>query len=106
MLGLTSDLWHAGDLPAGIALYEKALAHNPKHADALYNMGVAWVEAGELYRAIHCYELAVHFNPMCAEAHNNLGAHELRLEARLAVWSQLLQHDHAMLLLRQSAAQE
>lgn len=64
----------AGDLPGGIQLYERALAHNAQHADAWYNMGVAWVEAGDFHRAIYCYELAVHFNPHCAEAHNNLGA--------------------------------
>ena len=64
----------AGDLPGGIKLYERALAHNAQHADAWYNMGVAWVEAGDAHRAIYCYELAVHFNPHCAEAHNNLGA--------------------------------
>jgi len=63
----------AGDLPGGIKLYERALAHNAQHADAWYNMGVAWVEAGDAHRAIYCYELAVHFNPHCAEAHNNLG---------------------------------
>ena len=57
-----------------MALYEKALAHNPRHADALYNVGVAATEAGHLHRAIASYELAVHFNPQCAEAHNNLGA--------------------------------
>ena len=63
----------AGNLKAGMALYEKALAHNPRHADALYNMGVACAESGDIHRAIYCYELAVHFNPLCAEAHNNLG---------------------------------
>lgn len=56
-----------------MALYEKALAHNSQHADALYNMGVACTESGDIHRAIYCYELAVHFNPLCAEAHNNLG---------------------------------
>lgn len=56
-----------------MAFYEKALANNPQHADALYNMGVACSEGGDIHRAIYCYELALHFNPLCAEAHNNLG---------------------------------
>jgi tetratricopeptide (TPR) repeat protein len=32
----------AGRLAEGCALYERALAHNPKYADALYNLGVAY----------------------------------------------------------------
>jgi len=30
-----------GNITEGIALYERALAHNPKYADAMYNLGVA-----------------------------------------------------------------
>ena len=60
-------------MAAGIALYERALACNARHADALYNLGVACGESGRQERAIFYYELATHFNPACAEAWNNLG---------------------------------
>ena len=73
MLKMNPIMYAAGDLKGGMAFYEKALANNPQHADALYNMGVACTEGGDIHRAIYCYELALHFNPHCAEAHNNLG---------------------------------
>jgi tetratricopeptide (TPR) repeat protein len=60
-------------LRAGIACYERALALMPRHADALYNLGVACAEDGQTERALFCYELTTHFNPNCAEAWNNLG---------------------------------
>ena len=60
-------------MEGGIALYERALACNARHADALYNLGVACGEAGRTQRAVFYYELACHFNPACAEAWNNLG---------------------------------
>jgi tetratricopeptide (TPR) repeat protein len=60
-------------MSGGIVLYERALMYNAKHADALYNLGVACGETGQVSRAIFLYELAIHFNPSCAEAWNNLG---------------------------------
>lgn len=60
-------------MAGGIALYERALTYNAKHADALYNLGVACGETNQIARAIFLYELAIHFNPSCAETWNNLG---------------------------------
>lgn len=60
-----------GDAAGGIALYERALALAPRHADALYNLGVALAEAGpcqSLDRALFCYHTAVAVRPDCAEA--------------------------------------
>ncbi len=37
-----------GRLDDGIALYERALSYAPRHADALYNLGVAYGEKGDL----------------------------------------------------------
>jgi tetratricopeptide (TPR) repeat protein len=39
---------HEGRLGEGIALYERALSYAPRHADALYNLGVAYGEKGDL----------------------------------------------------------
>ena len=62
-----------GDLEGGIRAYERAIALRPRHAEALYNLGVAHTERGEVDRAIFMYEMAIAAAPMCAEAHNNLG---------------------------------
>ena len=61
----------AGDAVAGIALYERALALAPRHADALYNLGVALAEPGPhqaLDRALFYYQAAAAVRPDCAEA--------------------------------------
>jgi tetratricopeptide (TPR) repeat protein len=60
-----------GDTAGGIALYDRALALSPRHADALYNLGVALAEPGpcqSLDRALFCYHTAVAVRPECAEA--------------------------------------
>lgn len=45
-------LWEAGDIEGGIRLYERALSHNAKYSDALYNLGVAFGETGQCDRAV------------------------------------------------------
>ena len=58
---------------AGVQLYERALALQPKHAHALYCLGVASMEQGLLCRAVYFYEATLQHAPACAEAWNNLG---------------------------------
>lgn len=49
----------AGKVAEGLAAYERALALAPRHAEALYNLGVAYTEQGHLDRAIFmCARLA------------------------------------------------
>ena len=60
-------------MAGGVALYERALTYNAKHAKALYNLGVACGEMGLVSRAMFLYELAIHFDSSCTEAWNNLG---------------------------------
>ena len=43
---------HPGRGPEGIACYERALALAPRHAEALYNLGVAYTEQGHVDRAL------------------------------------------------------
>lgn len=57
----------------GLALYEQALLHHPRHAEALYNMAVAYGESRQLRKAALMYEMTLVVSPGCAEAHNNLG---------------------------------
>ena len=42
----------AGDVAAGVAAYERALALCPRHTEALYNLAVALTEQGHTHRAI------------------------------------------------------
>lgn len=56
-----------------IQLYEQALSLHPTNVEALYNLGVAWMEERRLERAAFLFEIASHFDPGHAEALNNLG---------------------------------
>lgn len=42
----------AGRLAEGVTSYERALALQPRHAEALYNLGVAYTEQGQLDKAL------------------------------------------------------
>lgn len=42
----------AGKVAEGVAAYERALALAPRHAEALYNLGVAYTEQGLIDRAL------------------------------------------------------
>jgi tetratricopeptide (TPR) repeat protein len=60
-----------GDTARGIALYERALAVAPRHADAAYNLAVALAEPGPAHapdRALFLYHTAAGLRPDCAEA--------------------------------------
>ena len=48
----------AGRLAEGVAAYERALALQPRHAEALYNLGVAYTEQGQLDKALFMWVLA------------------------------------------------
>ena len=61
-----------GNAAAAIALYEQALALNPRYARAVYNLGVAYAECGQHEKAVFMYNMAVALDPSCAEAYNNL----------------------------------
>lgn len=49
---------HAGDLPAARTLYERILAAQPAHADALHLLGVTYLQTGDAAAAIGFIERA------------------------------------------------
>ena len=75
----------AGDQKAAVHHYKRALFFNSAHADAYYNLGVAYMELQKIDKAILNYELAVQFNPAHFEACNALlDAHDPTAAPRVA----------------------
>jgi tetratricopeptide (TPR) repeat protein len=64
-----------------IALYQKAINHEPGNAGALHNLGSAYYHKGELAAAVGSYQSALAVKPLYPEAHNSL-ANTLRDLAR------------------------
>jgi Tfp pilus assembly protein PilF len=69
-LGVISQ--KAGRWEQAIAAYEKALALNPRHADAHMNLGNVLRDRGRLQEAIESYRRAEALSPSHPEIHNNL----------------------------------
>jgi len=70
------------DNAAGIALYEQAIALDPKLALAHTNLGNCHFRLGRSDLAARCFEKAIETDPTQPEAHHNLGyikllAHDL-----------------------------
>jgi len=63
----------AGRLAEAETGYRRALAAQPGHADAAFNLGVALRALGKLDDAIAAYRLAIDIRPDYPEAHYNLG---------------------------------
>ena len=53
--------------------YQKVLELNPKHTDALNNLGMILYEQGKFPEAVESYQKAVDIEPDFADAHYNLG---------------------------------
>jgi predicted O-linked N-acetylglucosamine transferase (SPINDLY family) len=64
---------HAGRLVEAEAAYRHALAVQPGHADAAFNLGVALRQLGKVDEAIAAYTQAIDIKPDNPEAHYNLG---------------------------------
>ena len=69
----------AGQLQAAIALYERALAAEPRSYDANYLLGVALCQAGHPSRSVPVLRAATALRPGAVEAHKDLGIILLRL---------------------------
>jgi len=55
-LGLGEVLLKAGQLPASIAEFQRALRIDPRLNEARYRLGLAWLEAGEPDKALHAFQ--------------------------------------------------
>ena len=70
---LGNSLEAAGDLPAAIQAYERALALQPDFVEAGINLGALYVGVGRLEAAAAALERALAGDPERVEALNNLG---------------------------------
>jgi tetratricopeptide (TPR) repeat protein len=72
---LTEGVAHhqAGRLPQAAALYERALALAPNHADVLHLSGLVAYQTGLIEPAIALIERAIGINPQVAAFRSNLG---------------------------------
>lgn len=65
--------FHLNDAAAAAACFSKIVQHDPKHVDALFNLGNAWQLLEKPDEAGQCYQQALTLEPDLAEAHYNLG---------------------------------
>ena len=72
-----------GRLDAAEVAFGKALAADPRHADALAALGVLYAERGELSRSTETFKRVVALAPDKAYLHNNVG-YALHLEGKHA----------------------
>lgn len=59
---------------AAIDAYQRVLAINPQHLDALINLGMLSYEEGDLEKAVQCFQRAVELDKENAIAQFNLGS--------------------------------
>ena len=87
-----------GDDEGALLAFERVLAGQPDHGDALFNMGMVLFGRGEHERAEECFRRSLQSNPHDAEAWNNRGVclHQVQRgqEAR-SCFQQALQIDPA-----------
>jgi tetratricopeptide (TPR) repeat protein len=62
-----------GKVEEGIACFRRAIAVDPKYAQAHYNLGVSLKAKGKVEEAIACFRRAIAVDPKYALAHHNLG---------------------------------
>jgi tetratricopeptide (TPR) repeat protein len=62
-----------------IGLLDKLLKLNPRHADALYNLGRAYLQKEEPAPAIEALKRSIALSPQRSEAHYQLGRAYLKI---------------------------
>jgi predicted TPR repeat methyltransferase len=86
-LGTAVSLHRAGEFDKAGQLYQRLLATNPDHVEALHFLGVLYHQRGQSERAVKSIKAAIALAPNYADAHNNLGnvlkeANQLELALR------------------------
>jgi tetratricopeptide (TPR) repeat protein len=77
-VNLGATFFDKGMVDEATALFERAVAVEPKDSDAHNNLGGAYLTKNRIDRAIEEFEAAIKINPASAEAHNNIGTAYLR----------------------------
>jgi tetratricopeptide (TPR) repeat protein len=72
LLARAMELHQAGDLLGAVDTYKAALTIDPTRADALSNLGAAYVRLGQFDDAIAQYELALKRDPMSSAVRLNI----------------------------------
>jgi len=78
-----NDYLAQGAYAEAIGCYEEAVELNPRHADAIHNLGAALCRSGHYQEAEGHFRDAIGLRPNFSEAHGNLGT-VLRLRGHLA----------------------
>ena len=71
---LGDALREAGDCPSAMVEYEAVLQHQPRHREALTNLGICLGTSGRLKEAAVAFRRALEIDPAWARSYTNLGA--------------------------------
>lgn len=74
-----TDLARAGQLPAAISTFERALSLDPANRDARYNLALACYNAGDFRRAAREFQRVLEHEPAALDARKGLGFAQLAL---------------------------
>lgn len=73
--------WHQqGQLDQARAFYQKALERDPKHTDALVNLGLICLQRGDYEHGIQWIQRSLKLNPRQPDALSNLGVAQAALK--------------------------
>ena len=73
LYNLAAQYHQYGNVAEAESLYRQIIQADPRHADALNNLGVLLLNQGRLDDAVECFRQSVASNPGQADAHSNLG---------------------------------
>ncbi len=74
LLEMAVELHQAGELARARGFYERIIAQEPGHADALHFLGLACFQGGDQGRALELIRRAIEHKPQVAAFYDNLGS--------------------------------